>query len=331
MKRIGIIGLFLVLSLWLAIPAWSQRGENNAYQAIQDERTPQRRIQLIEEFLNDYKNSAYRPDLDVELMNLYVGNRDWAKILLRAESFRLEVPTADAISRSAVYTRAMLAATQVNNMDKTTEFGERVLTADPNNLSALLTLSSNTVARLPQDAAARDAAINKALDYAKRVQAVPRPTTLSEDEWQRSQGRAHSTVGLIQFTKGQFAEAATEYSQALKVNPKDPDGQYRIGVAYFNLILTAIPVVQATMKAVNDASAAKADSKQLDELVAKREAAAADMLEKRDLAIESLARAVALGAAPARTQLETLYKNKTGGSLDGLDQLISQKKAELGL
>src|SRR5437667_71647 len=84
------------------------------------------------------------------------------------------------------------------------------------------------------DAATRDAAINKALDYAKRVQAVPRPTTLSEDEWQRSQGRAHSTVGLIQFNKGQFAEAATEYSQALKVNPKDPDGQYRIGVAYFN-------------------------------------------------------------------------------------------------
>jgi tetratricopeptide (TPR) repeat protein len=341
MRTTRALGLCLVLSLLLPIRAWSQRGggggggggggENNAYLAIQDERTPQQRIKLIESFIDTYRNSAHRPELDLVLMNLYVGDRNWAMILKRAEDFRLEVPTADPKSRADYYTRAMLAATQVNNPQKTVEFGERILAADPNNLSALLTLSSTLMARLPQDAAGKDAAMNKALDYAKRVQSVPKPTGVTDEEFQRSQGRAHSMVGFIQLNKNQFDEAANEYAQALKMNPKDAEGHFRLGVAYYNQLASAIPTLQAAVKAVDDASAAKADQKKLEELVAKREEISKQLLDKRDLAIDSFARAVALGGDGARPQLETLYKNKANGTLDGLDQLISQKKAELGL
>ena len=54
---------------------------------------------------------------------------------------------------------------------------------------------------------------------------------------------------------------------------------------------------------------------------------------KRDRAIDELALAVAIGGvagAPAREQLEKLYKVKNNDSLEGLDQLIAQKKAQLG-
>ena len=49
----------------------------------------------------------------------------------------------------------------------------------------------------------------------------------------------------------------------------------------------------------------------------------------REAAIEELAKGVALGAAqaaPARAELEKLWKQKNNDSLDGLDAYIASKK-----
>ena len=331
MSKSAIIGLCLILTVSLAAPAWSQRGENNEYQAIRDEHNPQKRKQMIEEFIDKNKNSQFRPELDVELMNLYVQNGDWAQLFQRADRFYLEVPSADAKSRVQIYTRGMVAAQRMKNDQKVTEFAERVLQADANDLNALMTLSAAIMNKLPAEGAAKDAGLEKALGYSKRILAAPKPAGITDEDFQRTQARAHGTVGFIQLSKNQFADAAAEFDQALKVNPKDPDSQYRAGIAYFNLIVSSsIPTLQTTMKAVDDASAAKADEKKLNELLEKRNAAEKDVVEKRDLAIEALGKAVALGVTAARPQLEALYKSKTGG-VETLDQFISQKKTELGL
>src|SRR5262245_38816051 len=332
MRNIATIGLCLLLSLVLTAPAFGQRGENNDYQAIQDQQSPQVRKQLIEQFLSSYPNSQYRPDLDNKLMDLYAGNREWGPMLLKAEQFRLQVPTADAKSRASFYTRAMVAATQVNNLEKTIEFGDRVIEAEPGNFSALLTLAGLLSDRLPQDAAARTTALNKAQGYAEKAKNAPRGT-LNDADWQRTQTRVHSILGGIYFVKGQLPEAGVEYTESLKIDPKNGMMHFRMGAIYVTQIQTRIPALQAAIKAADDAAAAKADAKQLDELLAKRSAAEKAVVESRDAAIESLAKAVALGgdfAAPARQQLEALYKNKTG-SVDTLEQFISQKKTELGL
>ena len=109
-KRVPMIKDFVPLAGLedLVFGAWSQRGENNEYQAIRDEHNAQKRKQMIEEFLDKNKNSQFRPELDVELMNLYVQNRDWAQLFQRADRFYLEVPSADAKSRVQIYTRGML-------------------------------------------------------------------------------------------------------------------------------------------------------------------------------------------------------------------------------
>jgi hypothetical protein len=70
-----------------------------------------------------------------------------------------------------------------------------------------------------------------------------------------------------------------------------------------------------------------------DEAKAKMEAASKTALDYRDKAIDSFARAVAITGAlteEAGRYLDSLYKNKNG-SLEGKEQLIAEKKKELGL
>ena len=56
------------------------------------------------------------------------------------------------------------------------------------------------------------------------------------------------------------------------------------------------------------------------------------VIASTDLAIDSLAKAVSLGgqaALQARIELERLYRNKNEDSLEGLDEFIETKQAEL--
>ena len=87
------------------------------------------------------------------------------------------------------------------------------------------------------------------------------------------------------------------------------------------------------INAENDATKARLDQPVIDELVAKRQGIETDAREKRDKAIDELATSVAIGgvvAQPARDALERLYKVKNNDSLEGLDQLIAQKKSQVG-
>src|SRR5262245_32039205 len=103
MKKTSAIGLCLLLGLTISAPAYSQRGggggggnENNEYRAIQDEQNFQRKLQLVEAFLSAHRDSQFRPDMDKLRMDLYVKNSDWGKMVIAADQFRLEVPSADA-------------------------------------------------------------------------------------------------------------------------------------------------------------------------------------------------------------------------------------------
>jgi len=334
MRRVVAVGLHALFVFVLMTPAFGQGGENNAYQAIQDEMTFQRKLQLIKDFIRNYSNSQYRPDLDIQLMRMYTQNKDWGEMLLHADSFRLTQPSADARSRVSIYTLAMVAAGELKNFEKVQEFGDRVLEADPNDLNALNMLTSLITDRLPQDAAARDAALNKALGYVKRAAAAPKPANIPDADWTRAQAGVKSKLGFIHLNKGEFAEAGKAYEEAVKGNPIDGLSQYRLGLAYLYQLPQVLQALQAAVKNLQEAHAAKADEKKLEELIAKQQELEKDVVQKRDLAIDALARAVAIlgpAGAEARKQLEPLYANKNNKSLDGLDQFISSKKAELGL
>jgi hypothetical protein len=130
----------------------------------------------------------------------------------------------------------------------------------------------------------------------------------------------------------EYDKSTERYEAALKSNPKDGVSQYRLGISYQSLASAASKDLLEAYNAENAAKAARADQIQQDELVARRQALEEDVRVKRDKAIDALAKAVAIGgvvAQPAREQLERMWKAKNNDSVEGLEQFINEKKAQL--
>lgn len=339
MRRIVPIALCLLFCLVPAIPAFSQGGENNDWQAIQDQRDTRRQAELIEKFIKDYSNSPHRPDVDKILVSYWVSNKDNAKIVNFADGFKQSLPSADSASKSIIYTQAMVAAATLNNLPKTIEFGNLAITSDPKNFMVLSFLASSNVLD-PKTT----------LDYARRASELPRPNTMAESQYQSLLGRVKnllasangagagaSLVSSAQALMGQkkYQEAIELYGQALQQNPKDQAVHYQVAVAHYYMMAEAAQTVQTAndeqIKAMIATPVVQAD---VDKAAARKEQFTKATLERRDAAIESLAKAVAIGGGPvtadAKKMLDALYQNKKG-SLDGEDQFIADKKKELGV
>ena len=88
-------------------------------------------------------------------------------------------------------------------------------------MSVLMTMSRSLAENPPADPAARTAAMDKALGYAKRAQKVPKPEKTTDAEWQGTQGRLHGILGMIYFNQAKWPEAGDEFAEYLKTNPND--------------------------------------------------------------------------------------------------------------
>jgi hypothetical protein len=317
------------MSLAVAIPAIAQSNENKDYQAIQDERDQRKLRDLLESFLKNYPNSAHRPEFDIQLITLYYGAKDWAQMIKVADNFVLTQGTADAKSKSNLYTLAMEGARQLGNASKVNEFADRALTADPNNMSVLMTMSRGLSENPPADPAARTAALDKAMGYAQRAQKAPKPDKTSDAEWQSTQNRVHGIVGVIYFNQGKWKECADELAEYLKTNPTDGTNQYRYGVATFTQLQETLANLQALN---NDAKLAQAADKDLGPYIDRLNARTKEFETQRDITIDAMAKALAIGGpfADSATKIITpLYAQRNNGSQDGLQPYIASKKAEL--
>ncbi len=209
----------------------------------------------------------------------------------------------------------------------------------------MITLSSMIPERLPMDDAAKKAALDKALGLANRamtgVQQIfsqPKPAQITDAQWTQEkaslEGNLHATMGFIALNNREYQKAVEHYETGLKSIPKDGVAHFRLGLAYQFLTSDASRLLVESIQAENAAKAARAEQFQIDELVAKRQGVEADLDQKRDKAINELATAVAIGGVvsqPARDALTKLYQSKTpDGSTSGLDELIAQKKSQLG-
>lgn len=327
-KRLVSFGLAALMSLAVAMPAFAQSGENKDFQTIQDERDQRKLRDLLESFIKSYPNSAHRPEFDLQLMTIYYGNKEWALMVRHADSFVQTQGTADAKSKSTLFTLAMEGARQLGNGNKVTEYADRALTADPNNMSVLMTMSRGLAENPPVDPAAKTAAMDKALGYAEKAKKVPKPEKTTDVEWQGIQGRLHGILGMIYFNQAKWPEAEAELSEYLRTNPNDGINQYRYGA----VVYTQLQSTLANLKALtDDAKLAQAAGRDLDPYIERINARNKEFETQRDITIDAMAKALAIGgpfAATARTIIEPLYKQKNN-SLDGLDPFIAAKKAEL--
>jgi tetratricopeptide (TPR) repeat protein len=354
MRRIGYLGITILLSAALEVPAFSQapapqpqaktQAEYNAYKALFDEQNPQTKAGLGEKFIAEHKESDFIPQAYRMLVGAYSRSQQWAKVMETADR-AVAYPKSDQVTKTFAFENAMVAAQQANNFEKIVEYGDKLLGLDPNNLNAMITLSSMIPERLPMDEAARKTALDKAQGLATKamggVQQIfsqPKPAQITDAQWTQEkanlEGNLNATLGFVALNNRDYPKAIEHYETALKSIPKDGVAHFRLGLAYQFLTSDAS---RQLLDAINDENAAKAARQEqfvIDELVAKRQGVEVQLNERRDKAINELATAVAIGgvvAGPAREALTKLYQSKTpDGSTAGLDELIAQKKSALG-
>jgi tetratricopeptide (TPR) repeat protein len=338
MTRTLIAGACLLLVLTQAATGLAQSEvENSAYRTFYGEQNAQKKAELGEKFLTDFKESTYRDPILKTILQGYYQAQNWAKVMEHAEKFPAGFPKADNATRALVYTYALAGAQSTNNAAKTVEYGDKILAADPNNLQAMLVISTTIPQAMTQDKAANDKALDlsaKALGGVQQYFSQPKPAQMNDAQWKQArveyEDQLHTARGLIYFNRMDYDKSIEEFQAVVKNTPKDPVARMYMGFAWRTQAADASKATLQAFDAENAAIKARAAQPEIDELVAKRQFTQEDFTTKRDKAIEELAIAVATGdqrvAKQAKEALDALWKTKNNESLDGLDQFIASKK-----
>jgi tetratricopeptide (TPR) repeat protein len=339
MTRTAYWGWTLLLIGILATPGmaqnWKSTQEYDAYMVAYNAKEPAAKAAAAEKFLTDFKGSeATTLAYNMMLISYFNAGRAgaagaWQKAFDSAEKVTQYVPKPDAEMTNTVNNVGFYAAQALKNNPKTIEYSEKLLAANPNNIEPLIAMSSILSSSFPPDAAARDAQMNKALDITKRALAQPKPAQAPDAAWKDIQVQLHLTTCALLYNKKQYPEAIGACNEVLKLDKKNAASYYYIGLSHeyqvppldkryqdavveYNANRTADPIIVAELKAKVDSTLKVVDDKLTE-------------------AIDALAKSVAIGGVPAaRTELDKLYKGKNSNSLQGLDELIQQKKTELG-
>jgi len=341
MRRTAYLGCSLVLTAALAIPLFAQtaaaQDDGTAYANFYAESNQQKKAELGEKFVTDYKTSQYADPVFRQTVSLYYKLKNWPKVNELANKTDQLFPSMEASNKAQVYALAMDGAQQSNNAAQTITFGEKILAIAPNDanaLNTLITLSSTIPVAMPKDKAAIEKAegyANKALGMLSKLD--PKSLGISEADWAKQkltiEGTLHNTLGNIHVNQQNYDKAVEELVQATKALPRDGTSWYLLGLAYNQQYATHAKNYAEAVAKSNEAIRARADQALIDESKATVVALEQVARDKRDQAIEALATAVSCGGTtqqPALDQLKKLYSTKNNGSLDGLDQLIKSKQ-----
>src|SRR5579862_3083387 len=271
MRRTGYLGTSLLLVLVLAVaalPGFGQaaapkgpqaktQAEYNAYTALYNEKNPQKKAELGEKFLTDFKESDFISNTYTMIIGAYTAAQNWAKVIDAAER-AVAFPGADNRLKAFAYANAMIAAQNQNQTDKVIAYGDKVLAIDPNDLNTMITLSAVIPAKLPSDDAAKKAALDKAEGLAKKALTGVEPLLAQAQGPQKAQivqiqGQLHNTLGLVAYDRMDYTKSIEEYGEAVKSNSKDDVAHMYMGLDYQALSAQASRTYQEAVKAENDA------------------------------------------------------------------------------
>ncbi len=312
LRKLTSFGIAAVLALAIAAPVFAQSAEDKDYQATKDEKDPKKVVSLLENFISKYQTSKNRPEADIRLMANYINNKDYQLAVKLANGFVISQAEADAKSKTTMFTLAMEASRLMKDTPKFNEFAGKALDVNPDNMSVLMTLTSNLMADAPTDDAGRKAAMDKALGYAQRAKKVSKPEGANDDEWAKTQTRLHGYIAMIYFSKNSWAEAGPEFADYLKMAPDDGLMQFRYGFSTYAQLQSTLAALrdtntkaQAAQTAGNDVEVT-AYVKRLNDLTKEFETL-------RDITIDAMASALAMGgsfATDATNIFDPLFKQK---------------------
>jgi hypothetical protein len=346
MKRTGYLGtslLLLIALVVLALPGFAQekpkqaktKPEYDAYIAFYSEKDPVKKAALGEKFIADFKESDYITDAYMGTITSYTAAKNWAKVIETAEK-AVALPAADNKLKGTAYINAMAAAQNTNDIDKVVMYGEKVLTVNPDDLNALVTLSQVIPLKLPSDEAGKKAGLDKAEGYANKALAGVQGMGAKADAATKAQltpieGSLYATKGLIAYNRLDYNKSITDYDEAVKRTPKDDLAHFYLALDYQALGVQAFKDYKTALDKENDLKAKKAEQPLIDEAAAARSGLEDEIKKFQDKAIDEFAIATALGgpySAQAKDALTKMWSTKNGNT-DGLDAFINQKKQQV--
>lgn len=176
--------------------------EAAAFQAFLAEQNPDQRIRLVEDFLLSY------PETEL---------------------------------KESAYQSAMQAYQAKNDLEHLLTYGELVLTQNPENITALLTLAAAISEMTGRNDADSDEKLADGDQYARQALDVlgrlRKPPGFPEEQWnearRESESAAHAARGLIALIREDFVVAELELKEAVALTKK-PDTAllYRLGMTY---------------------------------------------------------------------------------------------------
>ena len=161
----------------------------------------------------------------------FLETKDPAASAKLGEEFIQKFPT----TRYAEFTYTKLAQLYLNvqELDKLAVVGEKALAINPDNMDVLTILCWTTARGTRSDALDAPQKYNKAEKYGRRavelLTALVKPETLTEEQFKKTRDEglsmAHSGLGVVQFRRNLFTEAAAEFDLAVKLtaNPDPTD------------------------------------------------------------------------------------------------------------
>jgi tetratricopeptide (TPR) repeat protein len=179
------------------------------------------------------------------------------KIDKNSPEFKTFVAQTDA-AKLSYYQTLMTCSQQMNNAEKTVEWGEKALAQSPDDLVSLLTVSGVMAERPPAGAVggapsftggasqtppAGDPKLleqhmkkteeygKKALEKLNAFLAGP-GAGLSPDQKGMYMSNAHQTLGLVYLHLKKYGDSQKEYLAAIAAKKDDPISHYRLGIAY---------------------------------------------------------------------------------------------------
>jgi len=304
-------------------PMAQSKPELDAFTALQNEQNPANAVALGDKFLATYPNSqlngyvqrfrmvglmrtgkcqdaitAGEAGLGLEtsyLEQLQNADPKVNKIDKNSAEFKNFVTQTDG-AKLQYYQTIMSCYQQLNNADKTIEYGDKALKQKPDDLVSLLTVSSVLAEKAPEGDKEKEEQMKRALDLGKKASDMvtalvsgPAGAQMREEQKAGLISQSHQTLGLANLHLKKFGDSEKEYLLAIAAKKDDPISYYRLGLAY-----------------------------------------AQD--RKNDQAMEALAKSVFLKGVSepeARKTLELLYtaKNK---STQGMDEYIASTGQKIG-
>lgn len=158
-----------------------------------------------------------------------VALKDPAAVEKAADDFVTKFP--DSELKSAVYQRAMVAYQQAGNDDKTVELGRKSLTYNPDDPGVLVALADTLVQRTRETDLDKDERLAEATKFAQHsletVGDYPAPPNMPAEQVTEVKNdlrsAAYAAIGAAAYTNKKYADAETNFKQAVEITKTNPD------------------------------------------------------------------------------------------------------------